>query len=174
MFSILVDKYLHIHEFFFIFGLLGYVHINNSLFEAFITTDDLGGDWRGSIAVVADNNITKKIWFGWISGRIQTGMFFFSCFPISLSFRGRLIIIVTRGKRCSVWSSFSILLRLFLRFLEKINKKNKETEMEYLPEGYERRREFSREIQNVHILLCIKMYIICIADGGGKQQKILF
>ena len=139
MFSILVDEYLHIHEFFFIFGLLGYVHINNSLFEDFITTDDLGGDWRGSIAVVADNNITKKIWFGWISGRIQTGMFFFifCCFPISLSFGGRLIIIVTRG------SSFSILLRLFLRFLEKINKKNKETEMEYLPGGWKKKREFS-------------------------------
>ena len=38
--------------------------------------------------------------------------------------------------------------------------------MEYLPGGCERRREFSREIQNVHILLCIKMYIICIAGGG--------
>ena len=117
-----ISTNLLIHNFFLIFGLLGYVHINNSLFEAFVTTDDLGGDWRGSIAVVDDNNITKKIWFGWISGRIQTGMFFFSwcCyFSISLSFGGRLIIIVTRGKRCSVWSSFSILLRLFLRFLEK-------------------------------------------------------
>ena len=126
-----LEKILHIHNLLFFFGLLGYVHINNSLFEAFITTDDLGGDWRGSIAVVADNNITKKIWFGWISGRIQTGMFFFifCCFPISLSFGGRLIIIVTRG------SSFSVLLRLFLRFLEKMNKKNKETEMEYLPGG---------------------------------------
>ena len=94
--------YLHIHEFFLIFGLLGYVHINNSLFEAFVTADDLGG-WRGSIVI--DNNIAKKIWFGWISSWIQTGM---CSFPISLSFGG----LITRGS--SVRSSFS-----FLRFLER-------------------------------------------------------
>jgi hypothetical protein len=38
--------------------LLGYVHINNSLFEAFVTADDLGG-WRG-LSIVIDDNIAKK------------------------------------------------------------------------------------------------------------------
>ena len=106
----LISKYLHIHEFFLIFGLLGYVHINDSFLEVII--GDLGGPivTIGIVWAMLRHcwvNVTKKIWFCRITSGIQTGM---CCFSVCLSNR-----VITRG--CTIGSIIRVLR--FLRFLKK-------------------------------------------------------
>ena len=105
----LIIKYLHIHEFFLIFGLLGYVHINDSFLEVII--GDLGGPivTIGIVWAMLRHcwvNVTKKIWFCRITSGIQTGMCGFS---VCLSNR-----VITRGR--TIGSIIRVLR--FLRFLK--------------------------------------------------------